>query len=130
MHERHRPTEHLTEDTPCSRLDEIIADYLEAVETNAAPSRGALLAAHPDLADELIAFFEDQDRLDAVVAPLVGRSSNNGSRSPAAPLQPGKRIGRYELLEELGRGGMGIVYKARQLGANRIVALKMIAAGS
>lgn len=45
------------------------------------------------------------------------------------PLGAPKRLGNYDLIERIAQGGMGVVYKARHIGLDRVVALKMIRSG-
>src|SRR6266542_3211971 len=113
-------------------LDAVIAEYVQQVEAGVVPERAALLARHPDLADRLRAFFADYDRLDRQAGAL--QLSPDPNRTSGGSEQPGalprvRYFGDYELLEEIARGGMGVVYTARQVSLNRVVALKMILQG-
>ena len=133
-------------------LNRVIATHLEAVEAGESPDRDALIAEHPDLANELQSFFANQDQMQAVVsdldeptiapnasaeeATLPPSNANEEATLPPSGSEEGSPIGTkvryfgdYELLEEIARGGMGVVYKARQINLNRIVALKMILSG-
>jgi serine/threonine-protein kinase len=123
------------------RVNEAIAAYLEAVEAGRPPDREAFLARYPDLQSELRAFLDDHARFAQAAQPIGPRAAPTpgvdleaptiapGEPSPAAPLGTLRYFGDYELLEEIARGGMGVVYKARQVSLNRLVALKMILSG-
>ena len=90
------------------------------------------LARHPELADELRDLWGAVMVADAVAshASLAATKPSAAIAEPAPLLELPARLGDYELLEEIGRGGMGVVYRARQISLDRVVAVKMILRGT
>jgi tRNA A-37 threonylcarbamoyl transferase component Bud32 len=106
------------------RLNAILAAYLDAAAAGRAPDHAELLARHPDLAVELTAFFAEDAQVRRLAEPATLPLSE-----PQPVIGTVRYFGDYELLEEIARGGMGVVYKARQVTLNRLVAVKMILDG-
>ncbi len=117
-----------------ARLEELLAGYLHSLEKGQPLDRSALLAANPDLADDLQSFFGNRDAMHRLAEPLRAAAEAPTITGPSEIRGAGtgttvRYFGDYELLSEIARGGMGVVFKARQVNLNRIVALKMILAG-
>jgi serine/threonine protein kinase len=126
------------DEAAAAACEQVIAEYLDAESTGQSPDRQALLAAHPEIASELEDFLRQHDELSQLSfwwRGAVGESSTPGEHdstmawdhqgsNAATPQLPG-----YDVLHDIARGGMGVVYKARQTSLNRVVAVKMILHG-
>ena len=97
-------------------LETVMAEYLEQLESGSTPDPAAYLEAYPQHVDELSTFFRNHHWLGT-------------SPTPDTPSLLGASIGPYQIEREIARGGMGVVYQARQEGLDRSVALKLISGG-
>jgi len=112
-----------------ARLTDVLDDYLSALEQDLPPDREALLREHPDLADALQIYLGQLDDLHGIAAGF-GNAAAVPANRPAADDDGGegeeRRLGDFIIGREVGRGGMGVVYEARQISLGRRVALKVL----
>jgi serine/threonine protein kinase/WD40 repeat protein len=103
-------------------LDEAIMEFLRSMEDGTLLDIAALLEKHASVADELEDFINQQIKFGKITTPVREFSTLAEFERPATI----QEFGDYDVIREIGRGGMGVIYEARQKGLSRRVALKMI----
>jgi serine/threonine-protein kinase len=106
-----------------------LSELTDAVQRGESVDIEVVCGSHADLADELRGLWGA-----VMVAEATGSNSPTTltaepQETPSGVLELPCALAGYELIEELGRGGMGVVYRARQLALDREVAIKMILRG-
>ncbi len=113
--------------------DRELAEILQGLTDSSVeerPSLDELASRHPHLAQELRELWGAVMVVDAVAGFSQGTTTIPSQVTPRESLNPPDELGDYLLQEEIGRGGMGIIYRARQRSLKRDVAVKLILHGA
>ncbi|HEY7310310.1 MAG TPA: serine/threonine-protein kinase [Gemmataceae bacterium] len=107
------------------RLLQAVQEYLDLLERGQHPHRQDFLRRYPDIAEPLACCLDGLELVHKT-AP-VGPASRAGPEVPLGSRHlPADPLGDFQIVREIGRGGMGIVYEAVQLSLGRRVALKVL----
>ena len=102
--------------------------YQEALRAGRPVDRDAFLAEHPEVAGRLAEYIEALELIQSVAGETT---SDCGPMTIPSPLASGDILSEFRIVREIGRGGMGVVYEAEQLGlSGRRVALKVMPVSS
>jgi len=108
------------DETDDARVVTAVKNYMRMLDAGRAPPQDVFLKKHPEIADELRPALEGLALVHRAAEPKP-----SGMVAPDAEFTA-KPIGDFQIVGELGRGGMGVVYEAIQLSLGRHVALKVL----
>jgi len=116
-------------------LAKLLNQFVAEFRAGRRPDLEAAAREHPDMATELRELWGAVMVADAVAEHShtqgwLGPNEASPQQTVAPSHDRPRQFGDYELLAEIGRGGMGVVYRAQQVSLGRIVALKMILRGA
>jgi eukaryotic-like serine/threonine-protein kinase len=113
-----------------SRLAEVIQGLADELREGKVPDVDGAARRHPELADEIRDLWAVASIAEEMARTPPDEATLDWSSPPAfSPPGAPALVGDCELLEELGRGGMGVVYRAHQRSLGRVVALKRLLRG-
>jgi WD40 repeat protein len=105
-------------------VESALNEYLELIESGSLSDQLQWKSRHSDLMPQLEPFLEGLRLLQQHSLPL--RADAAAVLDDVAPESTQKRLGDFQLLHQIGRGGMGVVYEAEQLSLHRRVAVKVL----
>lgn len=107
-------------DTPDKEemLASLVEEYLEARRCGEAPVLADFAAAHPECREELLDLLKGLEEMESLSVSTHGHA--------AIPARYPESLGGYRLLERIGAGGMGTVFRAMQESLHRVVAIKIL----
>jgi serine/threonine protein kinase/Tfp pilus assembly protein PilV len=112
------------------RVAQILEEYLTVLEAGQVPDRDQFRNRYPDLADALSDCLDSLEFMHHSATDMHAVSCEDGAGLDSRITNSTPSLDDYEILREVGRGGMGIVYEAVQQSLQRRVALKVLSLGS
>ena len=109
-----------------NEFEEALRQFIDARMRGEKPDLEAFVNQYPEFEDQIRQKLQSFRKIDALFDSLMQSSENEFAKPATGEDLIGQRIGSFEIVEMIGRGGMGIVYLARDTKLDRSVAIKKL----